>query len=52
MFAAIIFFTFTVSVGFALVSFLLTVIIEGFASVRADLAGELSSLFTNDFISC
>lgn len=47
VFAPIIFLTFTISVGFIMVSFMLSLIIEGFTTVRNDLAGRtiLSAYF-------
>lgn len=40
VFAPFIFLTFTVTMGFTLVNFMLSIIIEGFTTVRAELAGK------------
>ncbi|XP_067928132.1 polycystin-2-like [Watersipora subatra] len=50
VFAPLIFITFTVSMGFMMVNFMLSLIIEGFTTVRADLADKPNKYELVDFV--
>jgi len=50
VFAPLIFFSFTIIMGFTLISFMLTLIIDGFAVVRDDLANKPNKYELIDFV--